>query len=124
MGDTTGMGETSTPNCSCRKELGVLSTQNLESFCRAPGNLEPAGHIPAKLPKSSNPQNGYPRCPHHALSSVVVSSQKNFIATDDRSIQQHCSCSRHAANQQSEQMECKSPSEGGPGGCHQPAPTT
>lgn len=63
--------------------------------------------------------------PNHALGSVVVSSLKNFMATDDRSIQQHCSCSRRAANQEQEQMECKSPSEGGgPGGCRQLAPTT
>lgn len=106
-----------------REELSLVH-QSLESFCRALGNLEPAMSVPAKPPQSSNPPSGYPQCPNHALSFVIVSLQKNFIATDDRSIQQHCSCSRHAANQQPEQMECKSPSEGGPGGCHQPAPTT
>lgn len=101
---------------SCPPRLGKLLPCS-----RNPG----ASHArSSQTPQSNNPRNGSPRCPSHALSSVVVSSQKNFIATDDRSIQKHCSCSRHAANQQPEQMKCKSPSEGGPGGCHQPAPTT
>lgn len=57
MGDTTGMGETGTPNCSCRKQGGARGPvhQGLESFCRAPGILEPATHVPAKLPKATTP---------------------------------------------------------------------